>query len=169
MLHRTPIVTRTLLLAPMLIYFVGCSADDGLGSRYSVSGTVKYKGAPVPKATINFSPSGKDTAKPGASGTVTDGNFTLTTLTPGDGALPGEYKVTISAREADDARLKEETAKFAKKHGMGKMEIVPQEIMAKVRSEWKPTIPVKYENPQTSELKATVKEESNSFTFELTD
>jgi hypothetical protein len=64
-----------------------------------VTGTVKYSDGSVPQgdvATITFQPatSGPDTK--GASGTIrADGSFSLTTVKPNDGALPGEYVVTV--------------------------------------------------------------------------
>ena len=94
MLNRTRIAHRclALLLGPALLYVAGCS-DDGVGKRYPVSGTVKYKGEPVAKARISLYPKGDGR---GASGDVVNGSFaSLTTQQPGDGAMPGTYKVTV--------------------------------------------------------------------------
>src|SRR5215469_13536013 len=99
---RTQVMHRSLalLVGPALLYVLGCS-DDGMAKRYPVSGTVKYNGQPVAKARINFTPKGA--GHQGASGMVENGSFTLTTLSPGDGALPGEYVVTVDTREIDEA------------------------------------------------------------------
>src|SRR5277367_4314566 len=77
MLNRTRIAHRclALLLGPALLYVAGCS-DDGVGKRYPVSGTVKYKGEPVAKARISLYPKGDGR---GASGDVTDGTFSSLT------------------------------------------------------------------------------------------
>jgi hypothetical protein len=171
MFNRISLVQRSLalLVGPALLAVLGCSGDDGLGTRYSVSGTVKYKGTPVPKARISFVPAGKDGGSQGASGEIENGSYSLSTLSPGDGALPGEYRVTVSAREVDEAKLKSDSEALAAKHGMGKMAMMPPELQAKANKEAKSSLPKKYESPDTSGLTAKVKEQSNTFDFELTD
>src|SRR4051812_27828313 len=81
-----------------LLAALGCSSDDGVGKRYSVSGNVTYQGKPLAKGTIGFQP--ENQAERGASGEIVDGAYTLSTQTPGDGAFPGKYKVSIASREA---------------------------------------------------------------------
>ncbi len=160
-----------LLLAPALFCVIGCSSDDGLGTRYSVTGKVTYKGEPVPKARISFVPKGQQGGKQGASGEIVDGSFSLSTLAPGDGALPGEYFVTVSAREVDDAKLKAENEKMFAKHGMtdnpSMRAMMAPEIQAKANREAKSSLPKKYEAP--NDLTVKVEEKSNYFEFELKD
>ena len=84
-----PTATRLLaltLLASVGFLSPGCGDDGGLAERYSVSGRVTYKGEPVKKGAINFVP-GKPEGHP-AAGTIEDGYYSLTTLNPGDGAIP---------------------------------------------------------------------------------
>jgi hypothetical protein len=175
MLNRLQVLkcSVALLVGPALLCVLGCGADDGLGTRYSVSGTVTYKGQPVPKARISFIPNGKDSAKQGASGEIDNGSFSLSTLSPGDGALPGDYRVTVSAREIDNAALKAESEKAFAKHGMtnnpGAAAMLPPELQGKMNKEAKSSLPKKYEDPGTSGLTAKVEEHSNTFKFELTD
>lgn len=73
-----------LLVPGVFLILVGCSSGPQTGT---VTGTVKYKGAPVAAGTINFH-SGKGS---GSQGTLdASGNFTLA------GNLEvGEYKVYI--------------------------------------------------------------------------
>src|SRR4051794_4127534 len=105
-----------LLVGPALLSPLGCS-DEGLGKRYSVSGTVKYKGEPVSKARISFVPKSGGSSTHGAYGQVTDGSFSsLTTLTDGDGALPGEYFVTVDTREIDEEKVKSQASNLATKN-----------------------------------------------------
>src|SRR3954453_2658007 len=92
----------TLTAVPLLVVF-GCGTDDGLGKRYPVSGTVKYKGQPVASGNINFVPDNADLRA--AFGRIEDGAYSLTTLTEGDGALPGTYKVTVVAKEKSTVGL----------------------------------------------------------------
>jgi hypothetical protein len=169
--NRIPVVkcSLALLVGSALLCVLGCSSDDGLGTRYTVSGTVTYKGEPVPKADISFVPFGKDAAKQGASGQIENGSYSLSTLSPGDGALPGEYKVTVSAREVDEAKLKADSEALAVKHGLPKTPMMPPELQAKANKVAKSSLPKKYESPGTSDLSAKVEEHSNRLDFELKD
>jgi len=150
-----------LLAATML----GCGSDDGLGRRYSVYGTVKYKGEPVEKGVINFMPD--DANGRAASGLIENGSYTLSTNGDRDGALPGKYKVTVVSKQVDMAKAEQ----LFKEKAKGKMEnsIVPKDFMIKATKSAKNVIPARYSTPQTSKLTADVKEQSNSIPFELTD
>ncbi|WP_254053627.1 hypothetical protein [Singulisphaera sp. GP187] len=110
-----------------------------------VSGKVTYQGKPVPKGTITFAslaPEGRN-----ATGQLdSDGSYTLQTENPRDGALLGEYNVMIYA------------------HDEVILDYIPRKpIPPKILS------PTKYEKPETSGLKATVKSGSNTFDFDLKD
>ncbi|MEJ7637546.1 MAG: hypothetical protein WKF75_06030, partial [Singulisphaera sp.] len=76
----------------------GCS-DDGLPTRYPVSGTVTYKGKPLNGGQISFIPESADGRA--ASGDIKEGAYSLTTQSKDDGALPGKYHVTLIAMEVD--------------------------------------------------------------------
>ncbi len=170
MWNRTRVAHRclALLIGPALLCVWGCSDDDGLGKRYPVSGTVKYNGAPVAKARVSFSP--KAQGGHGAYGQVQDGSFSsVTTLNPGDGALPGEYEVSIDTREIDEEQLKAEGEKLAKKHGLAVLSQPIPELQAKSFAKAKGSIPAKYQSAATSGLTAKVEEKSNYFEFELKD
>jgi hypothetical protein len=72
----------------LLIGVTGCG-NPGMAK---VSGTVTFRGTPVPDAVVQFIPPGK----PGAADrTDAEGRFSLTTLKPGDGAYVGPCRVTI--------------------------------------------------------------------------
>jgi hypothetical protein len=62
-----------------------------------VRGTVLYDGRPAKGAVVVFHPKADDslTARRPSGVVGDDGTFTLSTLTPGDGAAAGEYLVTI--------------------------------------------------------------------------
>jgi hypothetical protein len=157
-----------LMIAPMAtlaLLMPGCS-DDGLGTRYSVSGAVTYKGEPVKKATINFVPTKPDGR--GASGTVENGSYTLMTLNPGDGALPGTYKVTVDDRRIDTEQVKAQSDAQAKKRGVT-YNVIPQELQIKASKAAKGSLPGKYQIPDTSNIEKEVKAQSNTIDIELTD
>ncbi len=142
-----------------------------MGTRYPVTGMIKYKGEPVAKARISFIPTKPGVGR-GASGNVVNGSYKLTTLNPDDGAVPGEYKVTVDDREVDEGKLKADTEKEAAKKGIEKFSggaMIPQELQAKAMKDAKGRLPGKYQLPETSDKTVTVKESPNTIDIELTD
>lgn len=153
------------LAAPRWVFCVlavfawsGCGPNDGLEPRLPVSGMVTYKGEPVPQGSINFEP--EDPAGRPATGLIEDGRFRLTTLTPGDGAIPGRYKVAITSREVID------TSEVAAEAEGGAYE---QLSLAAAEDEAESLIPPRYALSSTSGLTAEVARGSTSFDFELVD
>ena len=145
-----------------LCLLAGCGDDTGLGKRYPVYGTVTYKDSPVEAGRVSFIPADtKNENQRAAAGDIQNGSYSLTTAVDGDGALPGEYFVTIASKLVDDSKVKETIAK----HGGGGR----QQDVAKAAASAKNLIPGKYQLPETSKLKVTVKEQSNKFDFPLTD
>jgi len=150
------------LIAVGLCLLPGCGDDTGLGKRYPVYGTVTYKDSPVEAGRISFIPvDSKNENQRAAAGEITNGSYSLTTGTAGDGALPGEYFVTIASKLIDDSKVKETIEKYG---GGGR-----QQDVGKAGAKAKNLIPGKYQLPETSELKVTVKESSNKFDFPLKD
>jgi hypothetical protein len=141
-----------------LVVVIGCSDSSGLAKRYPVSGTINYNGKPVEKGTVTFTPTQSDGRT--ASGDITNGRYSLTTAAPGDGALPGSYKVTVTAKEMDTTELKA-IAKGGQFHH--------DEAFAKAVKEAKPLVPVKYSLADTSGLTAEVKAQTNTIPLELKD
>ena len=126
--------------------------------RYSASGTVTYKGEPVDHGDIVFSPI--DAAKGRAASAIIDkGSFALTTVSDRDGALPGQYRVTVTSKDVDLSAIKPAPGRSA----------VNPAIIGKAMRDAKNLVPKKYASSQTSPLTAEVKEQSNSFTFDLAD
>lgn len=71
-----------------LLAMIGCRP----ATMASVTGTVTSQGKPVPDAVVQFVAQ----KGPGAAGrTDADGRFSLSTLSPGDGAFFGMFKVAI--------------------------------------------------------------------------
>ena len=126
-----------------LLPLLGCGADDGIGQRYSVSGKVTYKGELVKAGNVNFSPDDAGVSGRGATGVIKEGYYSMTTLTPGDGVLPGKYKVGINANYTD-------MSKAVNKPGG----IYSGNLYAGPRIK---VIPEKYTNPATSGLTFEVK------------
>ena len=76
----------SLLVAGLLLLVVGC------GSRGTVTGTVSYKGQPIPAGTIVFTP---DSGEPAVNAPIADGKYTA------DKVPPGPAKVSVSSTVAE--------------------------------------------------------------------
>jgi hypothetical protein len=146
-----------LVLGLSFLIAPGCS-DDGIGKRYAVSGLVSYKGQPVNQGTISFDP--VDPACRTAAGTITEGRYSLTTMQPDDGAMPGKYRVTIMSKDFESALASDPRARNAED---------PQKQAHFANKVAKSLIPAKYQLADTSTLTATVEAHSNTFNFDLTD
>jgi hypothetical protein len=136
-------VARFLALA--LVGLVPLACGPSGPEMATISGKVTYNGKPVPKGTITFIPT-----TPGGRNAVgviaADGSYALQTEKPGDGALLGDYNVTISA------------------HDEAVLDYIPAKPV-----EPKLLAPAKYENPKTTDLKATVKRGASPVNFDLKD
>jgi hypothetical protein len=164
--RRNPMTMRSRLAGGLVSLFAflgltimsGCGGEDDIGKRYSVSGKVTYKGEPVPKGIVTFTPEDSKSGRPAAATIQSDGSYTLTTLptSPGDGALPGNYLVSIAASDVDIS------ATQGKPGGMYRVDII-------TKAPRKDFVPRKYGNANKSGLKAEVKAETNRFDFDLQD
>jgi len=126
----------------LALVLAGCGSG-GL-PQADVSGKVTFQGNPVPNVLVSFTPE----RGPGASGkTDAQGNYTLMTKNPGDGAVIGKHAVTISQP----------------KRGM----ILEKGQPPRMAPPPKMVIPPKYANVQTSGLTADVKSGDNPLDFEL--
>lgn len=89
-----------ILLRHRLLCCAACTVLVGLGcsgsaNLHPVSGVVTLEGKPLANTRVTFNPT--DSAGRMAFGqTDSEGQFKLTTFNHNDGALPGQYKVTIS-------------------------------------------------------------------------
>ena len=97
--RRESILGSYRLAAAVLYIATLASAVTGCGSRnpktYPVSGTVLFKdGTAVTWGTIEFHGLAKQAGARGEIGS--DGSFMLSTFGEGDGAIPGEYQVTVT-------------------------------------------------------------------------
>ncbi|MCO6047457.1 hypothetical protein NG895_26435 [Aeoliella sp. ICT_H6.2] len=142
-----------LLVACCFVAVAGCGPDSNVAP---VSGTVSFEGNKVAEGTVTFYPTSG--GRP-ATGTIQpDGTFTLSTFDPKDGAMIGDHKVAIEARQLPKAppaptSLEEEIAGGSP---------VP---VGKVTIKW--LVPEKYASAQTSELTATVNSGQNQIDFTL--
>ena len=119
----------------------GCAGKEPTPETLPVTGTVTYKGKPLPAGSITFYP---ESGMPGSGPLNDKGEFTLTTFAPGDGAVRGQHKVVVKAfNSSADVGLGNPSKES--------------------------NIPPKYNDVSTTPLTATVQDEVNELTFELTD
>lgn len=144
----------------------GCGqSEDWAGKRYPVSGTVTYNGSPLEKGAISFIPA--DGKGVGATGTIDNGAYTLSTGGTDDGAQAGKYKVTITSKEDSAEKAK---ADFAKANAKGiDPGFVPGRFIAAAQAKAKSLIPVGYGDVTSTNLTAEVKEQTNTINFDLSD
>ena len=123
----------------------GCGGPGDAPETVAARGTVTVDGKPMPGLSVAFIPS---SGKLATGETDDQGNFTLTTNEPGDGAVVGSYSVAIS-------QVQEVTEAMPGMEGYEKPAPPP---FAK-----------KYTDAQTSGLTATVNADpsKNDFKFDL--
>jgi hypothetical protein len=156
----------TALTSAAFVAVLGCS-DDGLGKRFPVTGTVTYKGQPLPKGAITFlpiEPSGR-----GATGEIKDGSFTMMTQTPGDGMFAGSYDVTITDLAVDFSSAQDATLKKAEQAKTAAPVMPDQVAVAKAYKAAANSVPAKYGQIATAGLRFEVKPQSNKFEIDLKD
>jgi len=142
---------KSSICAILMLSLVTAGCGGG-ASTAAVSGSVTYKGKPVAKANVSFTPT-EGTGRAAAGFTNESGRYTLGTLTANDGAAPGKYRVAVIARGPDRPPKAGET-------GSG----MPGEMMP-----GDPVIPTRYFQAETSGLTFEVKRGSNRFDIELKD
>ncbi len=107
---------------------------------FPLTGTLVIEGQPAAGAAIVLYPEDESiSARPRAS-VGDDGTFAVTTYEPGDGAPPGEYKVTVEWRRPPDG------------HAGGGDDLPPPNVL-----------PAAYSNPRTTPLVVAVEETENDF------
>jgi hypothetical protein len=154
MLHTRSYVWLTMLV--ILPVVGGCGKGSSIDGVVPVSGNVTYQGEPVEGAIVTFLPQGTQRAATGR--TDASGQYKLTTLEAEDGAMPGDYQVTIAKTEVSGTRDTEDDTP-PPVFDSGLPPIYSKEL-----------VPVKYKNVQTSGLTAQVSDSgTNEFSFNLED
>jgi len=142
-------VSLALLGTASLVFLAGCSGGGTGPNTVPVKGTLTIDGQPAKDVTITLSP--LDSKLPVATGQVSNGAFELRTGKEGKlGAVPGRYKVTLTAM------ISTEAAAAAYKPGMKG----PPKIEA--------SFPSKYASASTSDKEVEVKAGSNELKIDIT-
>lgn len=136
------------MLAITLVLAGGCSRArrPELPQTFPVSGKVLLDGKPLAGATVMFNPEG-GSGHGSIALTDAQGVYKLMTFVPGDGVVPGNYKVAITKIELGTSS---------------------SDSPAAVAPDPKNILPAKYADDTTSELRATVEAKpDNAFDFTL--
>lgn len=123
---------------------LGCKKEAKLKGVYPIKGKVTYKGEAVEDASIKLVPqtlSGEIRAAGARSDA--NGEFSVTTLSPGDGAFPGAYTITVSKMVSDKTYTQAEIDE-ANEKGISLAQSSTNQL------------PAKYANPKQSGLTVTV-------------
>lgn len=91
------------VLGLVLIAAVGCGKDPNQLPVSEVTGSVTYNGQPMRGASVSLIPAVPNPKLkiPPFGEVKEDGTFAVTTYGGGDGAPPGEYKVTLTWSDND--------------------------------------------------------------------
>jgi hypothetical protein len=132
----------------------GCGGSDH-PDTVQATGTVTFNGEPVSGAKVVFAAASLD---PATGITDSSGRFELSTFGTNDGAVPGQYAVTVTkTKSVGGMSADEEHAALA----AGQKVPPPQTV---------DELPAKYKSAETSDLTAEVTPDGdNDFQFPLAD
>ena len=85
-------MVRGLLICTALCLLAGCDSEPPLAQ---ISGTVTFKGKPIPAGNVTFTPDVETSGGKLRMFTVTDGKFD-SSKEQDPGLMPGKYEVTIA-------------------------------------------------------------------------
>jgi hypothetical protein len=139
------------MAACCLVLLAGCGPQ--LPATAPVHGKITFGGKPVASGKIAFRP----TAGRSSLGTIaSDGSYTLSTFSPGDGAILGKHHVTIEATKVTGPSAPKSLDE--ERRGGADLSTLPQVI-------W--IVPQLYSRTETSPLEANVQPGSNTIDFDL--
>jgi hypothetical protein len=89
-----------ILSTVFVCFLAGCGspASKPKADTFPVAGGVKYKGAPLADATLEFAPKGDTRGFTGKARTDKEGKYNVSDMHGNKGLVAGEYSVTVSRR-----------------------------------------------------------------------
>lgn len=144
----------SIMTLTLLATVAGCGGDPDKPKLGRVSGKVTYKGKSVDAGHIVFTPiqgKGGETGQSATGEIDSSGQYSMTTFNTGDGAILGQHIVTVELRDKDY------------KSPQPKPDGTIDYIMPKSLG------PKNYSKTDTSPLRCTVVDGTNTFDIELKD
>jgi hypothetical protein len=134
----------------------GCGSSDRV-RVFPVTGTVTFEGKSMPGGgTTMFVPLQKQIGKAAAGEIREDGSYNLTTYSPGDGSMPGEFRVVIVQAVSIEPQQAPPDGQQVPKDGVAGITVAPED-----------QIPAIYSDSIKSPLKTKVEEKANELNFDL--
>ncbi len=154
---------RSGLLLILLLVVTGCSSNDWPATA-PVSGTVTFRGEPVPNADLGFQSAGAP--RYGYGTTDAAGHYTLTTFEPADGGIIGDHVVVIVPGKPSESLpdISSLDMNDPKNDAAYRKALETNSHPAQ-----NPAVPARYGSPDTTPLKATVKPGDNVIDFDLSE
>jgi hypothetical protein len=148
---------RPVWLAGLMILVLTAAGCGGKYTPVPVSGVVTLDGKPIEGATVYFYAIGEDKEGRMAQGaTDKNGEFRLSTLREGDGALRREYKVVIHKNVPSRPNLKIPEFPNTPEGKAQQDDFMYRNFMAKGIQPFKNALPAKYADPNTTPLTCNV-------------
>lgn len=145
----------------------GCSGGgEGGEDRVDVvpvKGKVTLLGNPLAGVFVVYSPVDAKACRPATGKTDDNGNYTLRTYEPGDGAAPGEYVVIIT----ESGSTTSETSPEAMHQQYTQGGAPASHVGGKKGAGDKSTLNPRYSNPTDSDLKVTVTKDQDTYNLDL--
>lgn len=145
-------VLRLSLLASSVVLLAGCGSSGLPADAAAVQGVVTYKGQTVDGAVVVFR---SESGFAAVGKTDEAGAYKLSSTTIPGGTQPGQYKITVSKREASTVKpLTEEDPNYR-----------PNQPLASQQQ--KHLLPEKYSRANATDLKADIVAGENTVNLEL--
>lgn len=158
---------RATVLLSACIAITGCEGGSKFPKTYPVTGKVTLNGKAIEGAIVTFQ---LESGKENAIGTTdSKGEFTLSMFQPGDGAVPGTYRIAVSkpAPGASSPAGTPPPGQIGSPDLPADYAPPPDTSKGGAATGPKSEIPAKFSNDQTSGLRATVLEGPNNIPLDL--
>ena len=154
-----------MFMAGLLLFTaVGCGGPE-TEPPVPVSGKIMYKGKPVDGAQVTFLSKAQTGGRSASGRTGADGAFKLTTFKTDDGAIPGDYAITVSKSEKTTSQ---ETDVAKGVYGADYGAMMDAAAKGTPIAEKDSDLPLKYSNAAESGLERSVAKDSvNEFQIDL--
>ena len=165
-MRKQIILIATIVVCVCCVFSIGCK-KGGLQGLVPLSGTVTYNGEPVEGAQITFAPDDAANGRSALAKTEADGSYKAMTLIPGDGVMPGSYKVAVRKMTEPPANGSDPVARPEGSDVDDKDADAESAKNSRLKDEVQDLLPMQYASPMTSGLTVTVEKGTATYDIEL--